>query len=98
MAYFSPAPSRYRGDEILAVSSAAVTLANVPSGANFVIIRVVSNDVRMRGNDQVPTAGAGQLLKAGEIFEWPGKPEELSMLRFIRVSADATLDVAYYRV
>lgn len=98
MAYFSPAPGRYRGDEILAVSSTPVGLASVPSGANMVLIRVVGNDIRMRGNDVDPTAGAGQLLKANEIFEWPGKPEELQMLKFIRVSADATLDVAYYRV
>lgn len=98
MAYFSPAPGRYRGDEILAVSSVAVSLASVPAGANYVIIRIVGNDVRMRGNGVAPTAGAGQLLKAGEIFEWPGKPEEISALQFIRVSADATLDTAYYRV
>lgn len=98
MAYSSPVPGRYRGDEILAVSSSAVTLAAVAAGANFVSVRVVGNDVRMRGNGVAPTSAAGQLLKADEVFEWPGKPEELLLLRFIRVSADATLDVAYYRV
>lgn len=98
MAYFSPAPGRYRGDEILVVSSAAVSLAGIPAGANYIMARVVSNDVRMRGNGVAPTAGAGQLLKAGEIFEWPGKPEELALLQFIATGSDATLDVAYYRV
>lgn len=97
MAYFSPAPGRYRGDEIVAVSTTAVGLTP-PAGANFVQIRIIGNDVRMRGNSVDPTSGAGQLLKATEVFEWPGKPEELSLLKFIRVSADATLDVAYYRV
>lgn len=98
MAYSSPAPGRYRGDEIVTVSSSAVGLAAVPAGANYVQIRVVGADVRMRGGGTDPTAAAGQLLKSGEVFEWPGKPEELALLKFIAVSADASLDVAYYRV
>lgn len=98
MAYTSPAPGRYRGDEIVTVSASAVGLSDVPAGANYVQIRVVDADVRMRGGGTDPTDAAGQLLKAGEVFEWPGKPEELGLLKFIAVTTDATLDVAYYRV
>jgi hypothetical protein len=42
----------------MAVSNTAVTFASVPAGANFVMVRIVGNDVRMSWLD---------------IFAWPMK-------------------------
>jgi hypothetical protein len=64
------------------------------AAANSAIFRCETADVRWRDDGTNPTSTAGYLLKAGEELPYDGN---LNSLKFIRVSADATLDASYYR-
>jgi hypothetical protein len=86
----------------LAVSTVAVSLvlptaaqnatANV-SAPNYALIVCETNDVRWRDDGTNPTSSVGSLLKAGQSLKYNGP---LASIKFIRVSADATLDVNFY--
>jgi hypothetical protein len=83
------------GYEQLTVSSTSIGLASIPQGANNVLIKVVTANVRLKNNGDAPTTSAGFPLTAGDIFEATCNPADL---RFIRDDADdATLEVLYYR-
>lgn len=96
MSYVSPTPSKQSGAEQLTVSTSAVALASVPSGANKALIRVSTANIRWRGDGTDPTASAGMPQYVDDEFELIGG---LAAYRFIRSGAsNATLDVAYYRI
>jgi hypothetical protein len=85
------------------VSSAAVGLTipteTAASGAtrnkrvNNVLIRCATANVRWRDDGTDPTASVGVPLNAGEVLSYDGNPQAI---KFIRQSADATLDIAMY--
>ena len=88
------------GSQQLTVSATAVGLT-VPGpsggipGPNFAVIRCSTANVRFDDNTS-PTSAAGVPLLATEILKYDGS---LGAVKFIRSStADATLDIAYYRV
>jgi hypothetical protein len=82
--------------QTITVSSSAVGLTPPTSGApSYALIQCETNNVRWRDDGTNPTAAVGQLLSAGGILKYDGP---LSLLKFIRVSADATLSVSYYSV
>lgn len=80
------------GYQQLTVSSTAVGLT-VPSGSDFANVRCSTAGVRYRDAGVDPTASVGQVLNAGEILNYDGA---LGSIKFIRQSADATLDITYY--
>lgn len=92
------------GFQTLTVSSAAVGLtrpteaavsgATKPVNANYAYITVETNAVRWRDDGTDPTAGVGSPVAAGATLIYDG---DLSTIKFIRQSADATLTIAYYR-
>lgn len=92
------------GDEMITVSTVAIgpTLSKLKLGsgdspltANNALFRVETNDVRWRDTGTAPTSSVGTLLKAGESMVYDGP---VNKIQFIRVSADATVSAAYYRV
>lgn len=88
------------GYEQLAVSSTAVSPASVPAdtdqrpGATGVLISVETAAVRWRDDGVAPTATVGNPLPAGAFFFFTG---DISKLKFIRQSSDATVNLNYYR-
>lgn len=86
------------GYQQLTVSSAAVGLtlpaaSNNVTGPRYAVIRCATANVRWRDDGTNPSATVGVPLNVGEILEYDGN---LSAIKFIRVSADATLDISYY--
>lgn len=79
----------------LSVSSTAVGLT-VPSGANAALIQVHSNTVRSAIVTD-PTTTLGLAFVAGDFFYVYGV-KNLSSIKFIRESADATLSIQYFRI
>jgi hypothetical protein len=74
----------------LAVSTSVVTLT-VPSGATHALITVSTNDVNFTEDGSTPSATNGLRLPAGFV----GELSLPQALKFIRVSADAVLNVSY---
>lgn len=80
------------------VSSTAVTLAtiigtSIPSGSKFALVSF-SNAVRYRDDGTNPTASVGFPIAAST--PWKFDESDLTTVKFIRQSADATVDVAFY--
>jgi len=80
------------GYQALAVSSAAVSLT-VPSRSRIAYLYVETNDIRWRDDGTNPTASVGTPLTSGTDLIFDG---DLSKIRFIRQSADATVHITYY--
>ncbi len=74
------------------VSTTAFTLT-VPSGATHCLVTVSNNDVNYTEDGTTPTAASGLRLPAGFV----GELAIPQALKFIRVSADAVVNVAYRR-
>lgn len=90
-------PSDY---EALAISSTAVPLtsAKIPAsaaGLGMALVTVESNTVNFSVTG-TPTASVGHQVAAGGSFVLCGLPT-LQAFKAIRVSADATLKVTYFR-
>jgi hypothetical protein len=79
------------GYQQLTISSSAVALT-IPAGAVYAWVRIESNDVRWLDTGSNPSASVGMPMKANEETEFDG---DIYALRFIRQSADATLNVEY---
>lgn len=87
----------------LAVSSSAVGLTipteTAPGGAtrnknvSYATIRCATANVRWRDDGTDPTASVGMPLSVGEELVYDGNP---AAIKFIRQSADATLDISFY--
>ena len=90
-------PSIPNGYEQIAVSSAVKSLTppNATTGGipHYALIRT-DQDIRWRDDGTNPSASVGMVLKANEVLLYDGK---MQTLRLIRVSADATVDVSYYK-
>lgn len=88
------------GYEQKAVSNTAVALGSIPAdtdqrpGATGALIYVETAAVRFRDDGTDPTSSVGFPLDVGVPFFYTG---DLSKLKFIRQSADATVNVLYYR-
>lgn len=96
MSFWHEGPYKPAGYEQKTVSSSSVTLASVPSNANFALIKVTGANVRYRDDGTDPTGSAGFPLAVDDILRYRGNP---SSLEFIRDDAsDATLEVLYYKV
>jgi hypothetical protein len=66
----------------------------VPSGSAFCYVTVEGTNVRWRDDGTAPTASVGMPIYAGQApLLFSG---DLSVVKFIQVSASATLNVAYY--
>lgn len=74
----------------------ASTMLTIPAGTNtqIALIQPEGANVRWRDDGGNPTATIGMLLTAGSFLEYNG---ELGNLKFIQVSASATLNVNYYK-
>lgn len=84
------------GFQKLAVSSTAVALTVPSSGglrARFAVFICESDACRWRDDGVSPTASDGMLFPNGSDWTYDGK---LDQIRFIRVTTDAQVDVAYY--
>lgn len=81
--------------EKMTVSNTAIAFANVPTDAHKAIVTVEGNDVRYRldGDTSAPTATDGMPIAAGQTVAFVGA---LARVRFIRKSADATLQITYF--
>ena len=70
------------------------TALTVPPGAQFCWMKCTGQNVRWRDDGTNPTSTVGVLMQTTDHAIWyAGK---LSKLKFIQVSATATLDVLYY--
>lgn len=89
--YYQRSP---RGYQQLTVSSTAVSLT-IPAGkrVTFALVRCSTANVRYRDDGTDPTATVGEPLLAGEVLEYDAN---VAAVKFIRQSADATLDISYY--
>jgi len=89
------------GHQQLTVSSSAVGLTK-PTGLRprRALINVQTNAIRWRADGTDPSATVGNPLAAGERLDWTDPMGDYSHLidniKFIRQSADATLDVEYF--
>ena len=81
------------GFQKLTVGVAAVGLT-VPAGSSKAVVAVESNAVRYRIDGTNPTATDGMPLAAGTTVVIVGA---LASLKLIRQSADATLQVTYFK-
>jgi len=81
------------GFQQVAVSSSAVGFTP-PTGAKWCLFAVESNAVRWRDDGTNPTASVGFPADSGERIAYSGT---LTAIKFIRQSADATLDVACFK-
>lgn len=88
--------------ESITVSSTALgfTAAKItPVGtlpAIFASCTLETNSIRFREDGLDPSATVGQLIAAGNTIEVCGQ-QNINTVRFIRVSADGTLQCHYYR-
>ena len=80
------------GDEALAVSSVAVALASVPATAVAAMITNGADPIRVRWG--TPTASVGHYLNPYSVLDL--YQDDLTDVKFIRVSSDSTIDVTYF--
>ena len=80
------------GDEALAVSSTAVALASVPATAVAAMITNGAEPIRVRWG--TPTASVGHYLNPYSVLDL--YQDDLTDVKFIRVSSDSTIDVTYF--
>lgn len=73
------------------------TIADKDLGkAKLIRISVETNAVRIREDGPDPTASEGHVLNAGDWY-YISNLQQMKQFRVIRVSADATLKVTYFR-
>lgn len=74
--------------------SAAVGLGTVPPGATSVLLQAETKDVRLRFDNEAPTATDGFKLVAGTPFAWAG---DFTRVQAIEVAASAVLHVTWFK-
>ena len=72
----------------------AVTLGSVPANSVIVMIQAETQNVRWRDDGTNPTAAIGMLLEAGDTLVYNG---DLAAIKFIEVTASASLNVSFYK-
>ena len=80
-----------KGDEALTVSSTAVALASVPSGAMNALVTNGAEPVRVRWG--TPTASVGHYLNPYSVLDLYSS---MSSVKFIAVSSDSVIHVTYF--
>ena len=65
----------------------------VPGDARMALIQVLTESVRWRDDGTDPTTTVGMLVTAGNEFWYTG---DLSTIKFLEVTANAEVNVAYY--
>ena len=80
------------GDESLTVSDTAVALASVATGAVAAMITNGAEPIRVRWG--TPTASVGHYLYPYSVLDL--YQDDLTDVKFIRVSSDSTIDVTYF--
>lgn len=82
----------YKGDESLTVSSTAVALASVPTGAVNALVSNGAEAIRVRWG--TPTASVGHYLNPHSVLDLFSSMDDV---KFIRVgSSDSTIHVTYF--
>tara|TARA_B100001996_G_scaffold290924_1_gene231118 strand:+ start:606 stop:896 length:291 start_codon:yes stop_codon:yes gene_type:complete len=82
----------YKGDEALTVSSSAVALASIPTGAVNALVTNGAEAIRIRWG--TPTASVGHYLNPYSVLDLFSSMETV---KFIRVgSSDSTIHVTYF--
>ena len=88
-----------KGFRTLAISSTAKLLSEatggIPSNAIRAIISVATDAIRWRDDGAAPTASVGIYVAANASIELPSRQAILAF-QAIRVTTDATLNIAYY--
>jgi len=79
----------------LAVSSTAIAIPAAIRNlkVDFALVTVETDQVRFRTDGTDPTASEGHLLNVGDALELHDM-QEVQNIRFIRVTADATLKIS----
>ena len=81
-----------QGDESLTVSSTAIALASVPSGALTALVTNGAEPIRVRWG--TPTASVGHYLNAYSVLDLFNSMDDV---KFIRTgSSDSTIFVTYF--
>lgn len=82
----------YKGDESLTVSSSAVALASIPSGALSALVTNGAEAIRVRWG--TPTASVGHYLNPYSVIDLYSS---MSTVKFIRAgSSDSVLHITYF--
>lgn len=88
-----------KGFRTLAISTVAKSLSEatggIPSSAIRAIISVATDAIRWRDDGTAPTASVGIYVAANASIELPSR-EAILAFQAIRVTNDATLNIAYY--
>lgn len=63
---------------------------------NLAVVKVAGDQIRAWCNGDTPTSSVGMLYEVGDEFEIVGK-DNIRNFKAIRVTADATLSIQYYR-
>ncbi len=84
-----------KGFRTLAVSTTAVALPTIPSNATRAIINVATDAIRWRDDGTAPTASVGMPVAANASIELLSR-ESILAFKAIRVTTDASLNIAYY--
>ena len=79
--------------KVTGLSSATGLTVPPDTVTQIALIQPEGANVRFRDDGTNPTASTGMLLTAGSFMEYNG---DLSLLKFIEVSASASLNVLYY--
>lgn len=79
----------------LGFTAAKITPAGTPP-AIYASCTLETNSIRYRSDGLAPSATVGELISAGNRVEVCGQ-QNIQVVRFIRVSADGTLQCHYYR-
>ena len=80
------------GDEQLAVAGTAVALASVPATAVAAMVTNVAEPIRFRWG--TPTASVGHYINPYSVLDL--YKDDLTDVKFIRVSSSSTVDVTYF--
>ena len=96
---FSPVAYDFESITVSSTSIGFTATKIVPSGsapAIYASCTLETNSIRYRADGLAPSATVGQLVTAGQIVEVCGS-QNIQVVRFIRQSADGTLQCHYYR-
>ena len=80
------------GDEQLAVAGTAVALASVPATAGAAMVTNGAEPIRVRWG--TPTASVGHYINPYSVLDL--YEDDLTDVKFIRVSSSSTIDVTYF--
>ena len=77
------------------VDDTAISVGVIPIDVTFTLLMIEGGDVRFRDDGIDPTASSGMRVDKGGTLKYDADP---SALRFIAVSAPATVNVTFYGI